>query len=166
MSDTDCIVRSVVVNAPIERVWSFVGRAGEFGRWFGVAFDGEFEPGARISGRITPTEADPEIAKLQEPHAGTPFDVVVETVDPPHRLAFHWHPHAIGGADYAHEPTTLVTFDLESVADGTKLTITESGFDRIPLERRAAAFDANGAGWSMQATLVAKYVARQVGAAW
>ena len=40
------------------------------------------------------------------------------------------------------------------------LTVTESGFDRIPLERRAKAFTANEEGWTMVVTLIEKYLAQ------
>jgi uncharacterized protein YndB with AHSA1/START domain len=55
-------------------------------------------------------------------------------------------------------PTTLVTFELEEVAGGTRLTIVESGFDRIPLERRAKAFADNEEGWQVQLSLIARYL--------
>ena len=48
---------------------------------------------------------------------------------------------------------------LEEVQDGTRLTVTESGFDQIPLERRAKAFAANEGGWAAQMKLVEKYLA-------
>ncbi len=41
------------------------------------------------------------------------------------------------GVDYLREPTTLVTFRLEDAHEGTLLTVTESGFDKVSLERRA-----------------------------
>jgi len=62
--------------------------------------------------------------------------------------------------DYSHEPTTLVAFTLEEVADGILLTVTESGFDRIPLARRAQAFSANEQGWTMVVTLIEKHLAQ------
>ena len=39
------------------------------------------------------------------------------------------------------------------------LTVTESGFDRIPLERRAKAFAANEQGWAKQLKLIGNYLA-------
>jgi len=45
--------------------------------------------------------------------------------------------------DYSKEPTTLVEFTLEKAAEGVMLTVTESGFDQIPLARRAKAFAEN-----------------------
>jgi hypothetical protein len=77
------------------------------------------------------------------------------------RLSFRWHPFAIDpSVDYSKEPTTLITFELEKVSGGTQLTITESGFDKIPLARRAEAFKANEGGWEKQTQLIAKYLAK------
>jgi hypothetical protein len=45
------------------------------------------------------------------------------------------------------------------VPGGTQLTISESGFDKIPLARRAAAFKANDGGWAHQSKLIQKYLA-------
>ena len=49
-------------------------------------------------------------------------------------------------------------FRLEEVKDGTALTITETGFDRIPAARRAEAFRMNDNGWAGQAKQIAAYV--------
>jgi len=88
------------------------------------------------------------------------FAFIVDRIEPMRLFSFRWHPFAIDQAfDYSKEPTTLVVFQLEEVAAGTKLTITESGFDRIPLERRAKAFTANEQGWAAQTRLLEKYVA-------
>ncbi|HET9651363.1 MAG TPA: SRPBCC domain-containing protein, partial [Usitatibacter sp.] len=109
-----------------------------------------------------PTTVDPEVAKLQEPHRGKPFEFVVDSIEPMHRISFRWHPFAVEpGVDYSQEPSTLIVFELQAVAGGTQLTVTESGFDRIPVERRAKAFAANDAGWEHQVQLVRKYVERQ-----
>ncbi len=80
-------------------------------------------------------------------------------IEPLRFFSFRWHPFAIDPkVDYSREPATLVAFQLEEVAGGTKLVISESGFDRIPLERRAKAFTANEQGWTAQAKLIEKYV--------
>jgi hypothetical protein len=73
--------------------------------------------------------------------------------------AFRWHPFSVDRqVDYSKEPTTLVEFSLEEVSGGVLLTVTESGFDKIPIERRAAAFTSNEGGWTMQMTLIQRYV--------
>ena len=159
MSTTDTIRKQILLKAPRERVWRAVGDATEFGKWFGVRFEGPFVAGERLSGRIVPTVADPEVAEMQKPHEGMKFDITVERIEPPRKLSFRWHPFAIDkNVDYSKEPTTLVEFVLDEAEGGTLLTITESGFDGIPLERRAQAFKANEGGWEHQAKLVAKYL--------
>jgi uncharacterized protein YndB with AHSA1/START domain len=159
-STSDRIEKKVLLRAPLDRVWRAVSDAREFGAWFGVELDGPFEAGKRLTGRITPTKTDSAVAKSQEPYAGMRFDMVVDAIRPKHHFAFKWHPFAIDPTvDYSHEPMTLVVFSLEETEGGTHLTITESGFDGIPLERRAKAFAMNDQGWSAQAELVAKYLA-------
>lgn len=160
--ETDRLVKTAVLAAPLARVWAAVSDARQFGAWFGAEFDGAFVAGARLTARIRPTTVDPEVAALQAPHAGTAFQVVVDAVEPMRRLAFRWHPYAVGSADYSAEPMTLVTFELADAGGGhTRLTITESGFDAIPLARRAEAFTANEGGWTHQLRLVGLYVTRQ-----
>lgn len=160
----DRIVKKVLLRATRERVWRAVSDADQFGTWFGVAFDGPFTAGKATRGRIVPTKVDPETAKLQEPHAGTPFEFSVERIEPMNRISFRWHPYAIEkGRDYSSEPTTLIVFELEDAPGGVQLTITESGFDQIPLARRAEAFKANEGGWQHQCQLIAKYLAAEQG---
>jgi len=163
MPDTDRIERNIHIAAPRSRVWRALSQAEEFGRWFGVRFDGGFAPGVRVTGRIVPTEADPEVAKLQEPYAGMAFDFTIDRIEPMRHFSFRWHPNGVKPqVDYSKEPTTLVVFTLEEVPEGTRVTVTESGFDRIPLARRAEAFRANEGGWEHQTKLLAKYVSAPV----
>lgn len=159
MSSTDRIEKRVVLSAPLERVWRAISDARAFGAWFGVQFDGPFAPHTRLTGRIAPTQVDPEVAKLQEPYAGIACEFHIERIEPMSRLSFRWHPGAVDPKiDYSREPMTLVEFRLEHTPQGTLLTITESGFDAIPLERRAKAFAGNEAGWTHQLVLIEKYL--------
>jgi hypothetical protein len=76
-------------------------------------------------------------------------------------LSFRWHPGAVDPAiDYSVEPTTLVVFELQEVKGGVQLTMTESGFDQIPLSRRAKAFKDNEGGWTMVLTLIEEHLAQ------
>jgi uncharacterized protein YndB with AHSA1/START domain len=160
MTTTDRIEKSVLLRAPRERVWRAISDAKEFGSWFGAELDGPFVAGARLTGRIVPTTVDADVAKAQEPHRGMTFAFFVERVEPMRLLSFRWHPFAIDPeVDYSNEPTTLVEFELEDSAGGTEVRITESGFDQIPIERRAKAFAANDEGWAAQAKLIEKYLA-------
>jgi uncharacterized protein YndB with AHSA1/START domain len=155
----DRIEKKITLRAPVGRVWQAISDARAFGTWFGVEFDGPFVAGGRLTGKIVPTKVDPEVAKMQAPHAGKAFEFTVDRIEPERLFSFRWHPFAIEpGVDYSKEPATLVVFELDEVEGGTQLTISESGFDRIPLERRAKAFASNEGGWAHQARLIEKYV--------
>lgn len=160
-TDSDRIQKNIVLRASRERVWRAISDAKQFGTWFGVEFDGDFVVGSHLKGRIAPTKVDADIAKSQEPYAGMAFDIFVERIEPMRVFAFRWHPYAVEpGEEYSKEPTTLVTFVLEDAPGGISLTITESGFDQIPLERRAEAFTQNEEGWTAQTQLIQKYLAQ------
>jgi uncharacterized protein YndB with AHSA1/START domain len=145
---TDRIEKTIVLRAPRSRVWRALAQAEQFGAWFGVALTGTFTPGAQITGRMT------------EPgYEHVSMAIAIEEVQPEHLLSYRWHPYAIEpGVDYAQEPTTLVEFRLVDVPEGTRLTVVESGFDRIPLARRATALRMNEQGWTAQLTNIARYV--------
>ena len=87
------------------------------------------------------------------------FNITIEKMDPERLFSLRWHPYAVEpGMDYSKEPTTLVAFTLEEVPDGVMLTVTESGFDQIPIERRSKAFGANEQGWNIMVKVLEKYV--------
>jgi len=157
--NTDRIEKRLFLRAPMKRVWRAISDSNEFGYWFGVKFDGAFAEGARVRGVIVPTEVDADVAKAQKEFEGQPFEIQIEKMETERMVSFRWHPFAIEpGVDYSAEPTTLVVFALEEVTDGVMLTVTESGFDRIPLERRAKAFNANEQGWGMMAKVIVEYL--------
>jgi uncharacterized protein YndB with AHSA1/START domain len=157
----DRIEKKVLLRASLKRVWQALADSGEFGAWFGVRFDGAFMPGATMRGIVTPTTVDPEVAKAQKAYEGAPFEIVIDRMEPERLLSFRWHPFAVEpDYDYSAEPMTLVEFTLEEVAEGVLLTVVESGFDRIPIKRRAKAFTANAGGWGMVVGLIALYVSR------
>jgi uncharacterized protein YndB with AHSA1/START domain len=158
---TDRIEKKILLKAPRERVWRALSDSTEFGAWFGMRFDGQFTPGATMRGTIVPTTVNAEVASAQKKYEGTPFEITIEQMEPERLFSFRWHPGAVDPAlDYSREPTTLVVFTLEQVADGVMLTLTESGFDKIPLARRAQAFAGNEQGWSIQMTLIEAYLAQ------
>jgi uncharacterized protein YndB with AHSA1/START domain len=160
--NSDRIEKKIVLKAPRERVWLAISDSKRFGTWFGVEFDGPFVEGEWLTGRIVPTKVDPEVARLQEPVTGMRFSFLIEQIEPMERLLFRWHPFAIDPEyDYSKEPTTRVAFELREVDAGILLSITESGFDRIPIARRAQALEANDKGWSHQTRLIEKYLARE-----
>lgn len=159
-SSPDRIVKKVLLRAPLERVWKAVSDARQFGAWFGVELEGPFVAGAPLGGRMVPTVADPAVAAKQEPYRGARFEMVVDRIEPPHLFSFRWHPFAVDPAtDFSREPMTLVTFELAEAPGGTELTLTETGFDRLPPGRRAKAFTSNEGGWALQMVLIGNYLA-------
>src|SRR2546429_8670108 len=146
---TDRIEKEIVLRAPRSRVWRALANAEEFGSWFGMKLEGTFAPGGRVHGQITLTG-----------HGQVTIEMAIERMDPESRMSYRWHPYAVeSGVDYSSEPTTLVEFHLVEVAGGTKLTVVESGFDRIPAARRAEALRMNDSGWAEQLENIARYVA-------
>ena len=155
----DEIRKRVLLRAPLARVWQALTDSTQFGTWFGCEFDAPFEAGARLRGRVVPTKVDPEVARAQQAYAGMEFEVLVERIDPMTHFSFRWHP-GDGDPDPPHPDAemTTVTFELAEAEGGVLLTIIESGFDRVPLERRARVFEMNDGGWAAQTTLIERYL--------
>jgi uncharacterized protein YndB with AHSA1/START domain len=149
---TDRIERSVLINAAPSKVWKALTNAEAFGGWFGVALKGKsFTAGQQVQGHIT-------IAGYEH----VLFDVLIERIEPETLFSYRWHPYAVDPAvDYSKEPTTLVEFTLKDTGKGTLLTVVESGFDKIPVARRAEAFRMNDGGWAGQMENIQKYVTSQ-----
>lgn len=148
-SETDRIERSVVINAPRDRVWRALANAEEFGTWFGVELKGQtFAPGQRARGLMSGCG-----------HDDVWFDAIIERIEPQDLFAYRWHPYSIDPAvDYSSEDRTLVTFTLEDVPEkSTRLTVVESGFDNVPPHRRLEAFRMHKQGWEVQLNNVAKH---------
>ena len=149
MANTDRIEKTVTLRAPRSRVWRAITTAEQFGAWFGVKLEGPIAEGATVRGKIT----YPGYEHLT-------MEMLVERMEPERYFAYRWHPYAIDAAvDYSSEPTTLDEFRLDEADGGTLLTIVESGFDRIPLARRAEAFRMNDGGWTEQTKNIERYVA-------
>ena len=148
-TSTDRIERTLVLRAPKGRVWRAITTPEEFGTWFKVKLEGT----TFVAGRTT-------IGKITHPgFENLTMEMHVERIEPEDFFSYRWHPYAIDPkVDYSNEPTTLVEFRLEEVPSGTMLTIVESGFDKIPAERRAEAFRMNDKGWAGQIENIRRHV--------
>src|SRR6266699_3590828 len=133
-TSTDRIEKHMVLRAPRARVWRALTIAEQFGAWFRVKVEGEFAAGETIRGRL-----------VIPGYEHVTLEMLVERIEPEHYFSYRWHPYAVDPkADYSAEPT-----------------IIESGFDRIPLSRRAEAFRMNDQGWASQSEKLARYVEAQ-----
>jgi uncharacterized protein YndB with AHSA1/START domain len=138
--EQDRIEKQIELKAPVARVWRALTDYREFSEWFGVNLEGPFVPGQTTRGAITVPGYEQYI-----------MEVAVQTMESESLFSFTWHPYALDlQRDYSQEPPTLVEFRLEPKGDGTLLTITESGFSKIPADRRLEAFRMNDKGWAQQ----------------
>jgi uncharacterized protein YndB with AHSA1/START domain len=169
MSETDRIEKQVTLRAPLARVWKAIADSREFGKWFGLDLDGEFVAGRTITGTWRLEIPEERIVEAQKRAGVTPSKVkfpaahavfcTVERIEPERYFSFRWIPYGIDAeADPEREEKTLVEFRLEAVAEGTRLTIVESGFDRVPAHRRLRAFRMNEGGWASQSENLRKHV--------
>src|SRR5829696_1284438 len=137
-SSTDRIQKTVVLRAPRSKVWKALTDSRKFGEWFQARVEGPFRAGQPAQGAVT----YPGYEHMR-------FEVMVEQMEPERLFSWRWQPGGDSNPDPA-EPTTLVVFELEEVPEGTRLTVTETGFDRIPVARRAKAYRENDEGWAGQ----------------
>jgi uncharacterized protein YndB with AHSA1/START domain len=143
---SDRIERSVVLRAPRSKVWRALTDPAQFSEWFGASLRDPFVPGARIRGPVT----HPDYEHLT-------MDITIDRVEPERLFSWRWHPGGDPDIDPA-EPMTLVVFELEEVPEGTRLTVTETGFDRVPPSRRSKAYRENDEGWAGQIKAIARYL--------
>lgn len=145
---TDRIEKTIELKAPVARVWEALTDHAQFGAWFRVKLAAPFEVGKVARGTIT--------------HPGyehVVWEVTATAMDAPALFAFTWHPYAVDPAvDYSTEPPTLVEFRLSATAQGTRLVVTESGFDAIPAHRREEALRMNDGGWTQQVLNIQAHV--------
>jgi uncharacterized protein YndB with AHSA1/START domain len=146
-STTDCIVKTTLLKAPRSRVWRALTDPAAFSSWFGCELRDPFVPGARVRGPVT----EPGYEHLT-------MDIIIGEVQPERLFSWQWYP----GGDPDHHPDeamTTVVFELEEVPEGTRLTVTETGFDRLPPERRGKAYRENDEGWTGQLENLRKHLA-------
>jgi uncharacterized protein YndB with AHSA1/START domain len=146
-SEISRIERSTFIRAPRSRVWKAISQAAQFGAWFEVKTEGEFTPGATV--RMTTTNPK---------YPGIEFSVIVDQVVPERSLSWQWHP---GAAPDPNEPPTRVEFLLADAEGGTTVTVIESGFDRLSLAKRAAAYEDNDKGWAEQLVNLTRYLGHE-----
>lgn len=159
MKQGDKIQKASVFCVPRDRVWRAISDAKHYCAWMGLTENGAFAPGVTYKSTMAPTKFNAEFAALQEPFRGLPVSKVIDRMDAMDVFSFRFHPFAVDrSVDYSDEPMNLVVFELSDVPGGTQLSITESGFDRIPTERRPLAQEVNDKGWSLALKSLERYL--------
>lgn len=147
----DRIEKKITLDAPVGRVWQALTDHREFGDWFGVTLEGPFEAGKTSRGKIT----HPGYEHLK-------WEANIEAMETDRRFAMTWHPHAVDPEkDYSGESPTRVEFALEQEGTGTRLRVTEDGFDKVPADRREEAYRMNQSGWEAQMENIGAYLMRK-----
>lgn len=147
-SELSRIDRTIEIAAPPERVWRALTNSTELSAWFQVTIEGEIAAGSEVW-----------MTSVHEQHAGTRFRVRFVELTPPRRFVWEWCPGAVDPkVDYSREPNTTVTFTLEPSGTGTRLSVAETGFDRVSLSRRAKVYSDNSQGWTEVLGWLRRYV--------
>lgn len=142
---TDAITRETWIAAPPDRVWAVITRPEHVGRWFG---DAGAEIDLRPGGALRFRWAD----------HGTAFGRVVQ-VERATLFSFRW----AQPRETEPEPgnSTLVEFRLHPDGDGTRLVVTESGFEQLHLTaaEQARYRAGNVEGWRLELGELVAYLA-------
>lgn len=145
---SDRITRTVEIEAPVARVWRALTDHREFGTWFRARIDTPFAVGETARGQMTEPGWE---------HAAWESKVVA--MEPERRFAFLWPHTEDAGPSKDGDPFTLVEFVLEPTDMGTRLTVSESGFEALPEARRSTVLRENARGWEIQAGRIRAHVA-------
>jgi uncharacterized protein YndB with AHSA1/START domain len=125
--------RSIVIAADRERVWRAITTPEHIAQWFEPI---RFE---RLA----------EGCALTFSWGGEGSIALVEPMD---RFGFRWQ------IAPPHPAQTLVVFALETVPEGTHITVTEQGFEALPDEVREIRFKDNTQGWEHMLNSLSTYL--------
>lgn len=140
----DVIKREIIINANKENIFDAITNPDKVVLWFPNKVEGIFKVGEH------PIFGFGEHGKNQ---------IYVEKSQPYEYFAFRWVPgsnHFIG--DVLTVPNTLVEFRIEEIKDEScKVTMTESGFSKLPIKLAEESFMQNSGGWDYMLGRLVKY---------
>lgn len=127
----DAIEDSLLLAAPLDRVWDALTNPAQIAKWFcSAGVEGQIEVGKE--------------AVLC--FANDRCRIRTERLEPKHTFAYRWVPAEASDKPITDTGTTLVTFTLAAVPGGTELNMVESGIAALGEQSRRAFFF-NGEGW-------------------
>jgi uncharacterized protein YndB with AHSA1/START domain len=148
VADLSRIDRTIEIAAPPDRVWRALTTADELSAWFKVTIEGEIAAGREVW-----------MTSVHSGHVGQRFKVRFVEITPRRRFVWQWHPGDVDPkVDYSREAWTTVSFTLEPSGAGTRLTMSETGFDEVALTRRAKVYRDNTEGWAEVLVWLRRYV--------
>ena len=139
------VTRAVTIAAPVEKVWAAITEPRHIARWFGQrAVLDELAVGAR--------------GVFSFDGYGD-FPVRIDELEPLRAIAYRWsndNARALDPRDVDPEHSTVFRFTLEPIAEGTWLTLVESGFGT--LADPVASLEGNRGGWTSELDELVAYV--------
>lgn len=142
------IERTIEINAPLAKVWDAIIDHKKFGEWFKCKLDQPFKEGEMSTGMMT----YPGVEHVK-------WEAKIIKIEAEKCLEFSWPPYVEDESiDLSNEPWLNCKFELKSIPDGTQLSITESGFDKLSPRIRDDARRGNEKGWEIQAGHITEYV--------
>ena len=139
------VTRAVTIAAPVEKVWAAITEPAHIARWFGQrAVLDDLAVGAR--------------GVFSFDGYGD-FPVRIEELEPLRSIAYRWsndNARALDPEDVDPEHSTVFRFTLEPIAEGTRLTVVESGFGT--LADPVASLEGNRGGWTSELDELVAYV--------
>jgi uncharacterized protein YndB with AHSA1/START domain len=140
MGFPDRIERTMELAHPPAAVWAALTTAEGLSAWFGQEATIDLRPGGKAW------------MKWDNGHVA---DMRVERVEEPNVFGYTWHIYGLPEDDPRR---TYVEFTLEPAGDGTRLTVTESGFAQLPDDAYTVAYDGNAGGWASELGELASYL--------
>jgi uncharacterized protein YndB with AHSA1/START domain len=122
------VEKTIWIKAPRERVWQAITDASQLMQWFGDHWEiDRVEVGGTIK-------------------FGDPSDLMLASIavaDPPREFKIEWPPQ-----EQYHSIAMFTTYLLNEENGGTRVTVTESGFEALPDDIRQKRFDSTAAGYA------------------
>jgi uncharacterized protein YndB with AHSA1/START domain len=138
---TLAVERSLWLAAPRERVWQAISDPQQIQQWFSP--DTPWRASAlAVGGKLSAYDA----ATGQDTHTE-----VIEVFEPPRRLVTR-------SLTTPPEPPQVTTWILEEEDGGTRLTLTNSGYELAPADTRHGAMEQNAFGFGMMMENLEAYV--------
>jgi uncharacterized protein YndB with AHSA1/START domain len=144
----DRIEREILIDAPLEVVWSVITEPEHVRGWFSDSAAIDLRPGG-------------EVTLTWEGHSE---HWRVEKVDPPLFVSFRWLRDWHERGDELREGnSTLVEFSLTAEGESTRLRVVESGFRQLEGSEEEKEKDAEGhrSGWELELGELREYVSTQ-----
>ncbi len=144
MNFSDKIERELFLPVPITRVWEAIATADGLTHWF--------------SNRVTLDLREGGEIKFTWNEHGT-SNGRIERIEPPHTFAYRWQAHTVPDTEpLTPANSTVVTFSLTEVENGTQLSVVETGFTGLETAVREQNFQENVSGWRVELQELVDYL--------